>query len=394
VAGTATYSLRLEDVLVERAVLGPVSFSVPPGGTVVVAGESGFGGTTLARVVAGTVSSDAGRIFVDDHDVTDTEPAQRRTVGYLPAGGGLLPNLDIDSSIRYGLRLRGEAGPWLENRIRSVVRALDLEPSLKLRPHQLSPGGRFRAAIARIAVRDPAPVVWVVDATRGGHVRGLRETLARVLPDRPDERPGVLVCVDDSRAPVVTGEADRLLVVSDGKITRSGTPGELRADPPDLLTARLALPPPLPVHTGQVGSGEIRCGPMLLPSPPWLRLGRKVSVGVPRTALSLCLRSDPGKGSVVADVEGTVVDVKPEGARAWVIVQPRCAPEDRWWVEHRGDGGWPRPQWRVADPGEAQKAGAPAVSGDRDSAALVGVRVDPGGLLFFDVMSGERIRPG
>jgi ABC-type sugar transport system ATPase subunit len=367
VAGTATNSLRLEDVRVERAgrtVLGPLSFSVSTGETVVVAGRSGFGGTTLARVVAGTVPPDAGRVYVGDEDVTDAEPAQRHAVGYLPAGGGLLPHLDIESNIRYGLRLRGEEGPWLEHRIRSAVRALDLEPSLKLRPHLLSPGGRFRAAIARIAVRDPVPVLWVVDATRGGHAGGLRELLARVIPDRLAEAPGVLICVTGDSAAAMIGEADRLLVAREGKIARSGVPGEMRVAPPDLLTAMLVLPPPLPVHMGRIVSGEFRCGPMVLPCPPWLDSDRKVSVAVPRTALSLHTPRDP------ADVDAKVMDVKPEGARAWVVVEPLHAPEDRWWVEHWGDGWWPRPQ------------------------RPVGVRVDPDGLLFFDIKSGDRIRAG
>jgi ABC-type sugar transport system ATPase subunit len=367
VAGTATNSLRLQDVRVERAghtVLGPVSFTVPTGETVVVAGKAGFGGTTLARVIAGTVHPETGQVYVGDEDVTEAEPAQRHTVGYLPAGGGLLPHMDIESNIQYGLRLRGEEGAWLGHRVRTVVRALDLEPSLKLRPHHLSPGGRFRAAIARIAVRDPAPVVWVVDATRGGHVGGLRELLARVLPDRVAEPPGVLICVTGDSAPAMIGEADRLLVVRDGKIVRSGAPGEMQVDPPDLLTAMLVLPPPLPVHVGRIAGGWFRCGRMVLPCPPWPEVDRKVSVAMPRTALSL----RPARDS--ADVDATVVDVKPEGARAWVVVEPVDAPEDRWWVEHWGDGWWPRPQ------------------------RPVGVRVDPDGLLFFDIKSGDRIRPG
>lgn len=365
-AGTAEHSLRLNDVWIERAgrtVLGPLSFSVSMGETVVVAGRSGFGGTTLARAIAGTVQPDGGQIAVGDEDVTDVEPAQRHAVGYLPAGGGLLPHLDIESNIRYGLRLRGKGGSCLENRIRTVVRALDLEPSLKLRPHLLSPGGRFRAAIARIAVRNPAPIVWVVDATRGGHAGGLRELLARVSPDAA-EPPGVLICVTGDAAPAMIREADRLLVVRDGKIVRSGAPGEMQIDPPDLSTARLVLPPPLSVHMGRIVSEEFRCGAMVLPCPPWLKSDRRVSVVVPRTALSLRSPRDP------SDVDAKVVDVKPDGARAWVVVEPPHAPGDRWWVEHWGEGWWPRPQ------------------------RSVGVRVDPDGLLFFDVDSGDRIRPG
>lgn len=347
-----------------RTVLGPMSFTVSNGETVVVAGRSGFGGTTLARVVAGTVHPDAGRVHVADEDVTDVEPAQRHTVGFLPAGGGLLPHLDIESNIRYGLRLRGEEGPWLESRLTAVVSALDLEPSLKLHPHHLSPGGRFRAAIARIAVRDPAPVVWVVDATRGGHTGGLRDLLARVSPDRAAEPPGVLICVTGDSAPAMIGEADRLLVVRGGKIVRSGAPCELQVDPPDLATARLVLPPPLPVHMGRTVSEGIRCGAMVLPSPQWLTSDRKVSVAVPRTALSLRTSRD------LSDVDARVVDVKPDGAGAWVVVEPLHVPEDRWWVGHWGDGWWPRPQRQV------------------------GVRVDPDRLLLFDVASGDRIRPG
>lgn len=357
-AGTAEHSLRLNDVWIERAgrtVLGPLSFRVSMGETVVVAGRSGFGGTTLARVIAGTVQPDGGQITIGDEDVTDVEPAQRHTVGYLPAGGGLLPHLDIESNIRYGLRLRGNS----EERVSSVVGALDLKPSLGLRPHELSPGGRFRAAIARIAVRDSTPKLWVVDATRGGHVRGLRDLLARV-PWAPADPPGVLICADDSHASAVTGETDRLLVVQSGKASEPRTPNELRADPPDLLTARLVLPAPLPVRTGNVVTEGIQSGSLLLPRPPRLDPGSgQVCVALPVRALSLFPENRPG------GIRVRVVEVKPEGARVRVTVEPEPAPGERWPVEHHG--WWPRSQLPLS------------------------LRVDPARLLVFDPETGKRI---
>ncbi len=358
-AGTATYSLRLEGVRVEgagRTVLGPLSFTVSTGETVVVAGKSGFGGTTLARVVAGTVHPDTGQVYVGGQDVTEVEPAQRHTVGYLPAGGGLLPHLDIESNIRYGLRLRGNS----EERVSSVVGALDLKPSLGLRPHELSPGGRFRAAIARIAVRDSTPELWVVDATRGGHVPGLRDLLVRVPWPRPADPPGVLICADDSHASAVTGEADQLLVVQSGKASEPRTPAELRTDPPDLLTARLVLPAPLPVRTGNVVSEGIQSGSLLLPRPPRLDLGSgQVRVALPVRALSLSPENRSG------GIRAWVVEVKPEGTRVRVIVEPERAPGERWPVEHHGS--WPRSQ------------------------RPLNLRVDPARLLVFDSETGKRI---
>jgi ABC-type sugar transport system ATPase subunit len=351
-----------------RTVLARLSLSVSPGETVVVAGASGFGGTTLARVIAGTVQPDSGQVWVADEDITDAEPAQRRRVGYLPAGGGLLPHVSTESNIRYGMRLRGESEPWRERRLGDVVRALDLGPSLRLRPHELSPGGRFRAAIARIAVRDPFPTLWVVDGTQGGHVRGLRELLSRVRSKDIAERPAVLICAHDGHTPAVIDEADLLLVVQGGKIVRSGVPRELRADPPDLLTARLTLSPPLPVHTGRVSSQSIECGPLVLPCPSWLTVGGQVSVVLPGRALSL--HSAPGIGHIA----GQMVDVKPEGTRARVTVEPEPVPRDRWLVDHPVDDWWPRPQGSVG--------------------VSVGVRVDPELMLIFDAETGDRIRQG
>ena len=354
-------ALELEGVTVEQAgrlVLDSVSFSVAPETTVAVAGAPGFGGAALARVVAGGVQPVAGAVRLAGENVTGLPPYKRK-VGYVPAGGGLLPHLTAEQNIRYGARLRREPKRLADEHVDAAVEALELRPALDLRPHELSATQRLRVAIARVAARRPQPSTWVVDATADGPAQSLATGVHRA---HLTGKPTILICATDRHHGAELGDAERLLILWDGQITADGRLDAFRADPADLLTARLALPAPLPVHAGRTVVYGIECGSLELPKPEWLHTGERVRVALPAEALSIT----KGGGK---DILTTVVDVKPEGARSKVIVEPRQAPGERWPV--RCDSG-ERPQLRQP----------------------VWVRVDRERILVFHADSGRRRREG
>jgi ABC-type sugar transport system ATPase subunit len=98
-------ALRLKQLSVS-APSGPVEVSarVAPGqlGAIVLPPPAA---RAVARVVAGLAAPRSGRILVGERDVTALAPA-RRQIGYVPAGGGLLPHLTVRRNIGYGLRRR------------------------------------------------------------------------------------------------------------------------------------------------------------------------------------------------------------------------------------------------------------------------------------------------
>lgn len=189
-------TLRLEQLVVATpvATTRPISLQVTAGNHL-VASVDPAPGTALARVVAGLAAPRSGAIYMDGEDVTAVPPARRR-IGYVPAGGALLPHLTIQQNLQYGLRRSPIVRPVAARWVTSVVDQLELAPILDLLPHQLTDAQRLRAAIARAAV--PLPEAMVVDLPypTGGAAR-IGQLIPRIDPGAdPPLAPGtaVLVC--------------------------------------------------------------------------------------------------------------------------------------------------------------------------------------------------------
>jgi ABC-type sugar transport system ATPase subunit len=176
-------------------------------GRLVAATAPAADGTTLARVVAGLAAPRSGRIYVGARDVTDLPPP-RQQIGYVPAGGGLLPQLTVRGNIEYGLRrrelVRHVAWGWMA----TVVDRLELGHTLDLHPHRLTAAQRLRVALARAAVCLPEAVVvdLPVAVAGAGH---LAELVTRATPPATA---GVAVLVCSADATVLAGIPDRVRI--------------------------------------------------------------------------------------------------------------------------------------------------------------------------------------
>ncbi|MFG1881675.1 ATP-binding cassette domain-containing protein [Micromonospora sp. NPDC049102] len=172
---------------------GPVTLDVAFGATVALVAPPRVG-TAVARVLAGLAAPVAGRIMVGDRDVTALAPP-RRQIGYVPAGGALLPQLTVRRNIEYGQRKRERVHEMADDWTATVVDRLELAPTLGLLPHVLSDAQRFRVALARAAVCLPEVLVvdLPVDPPGGSRLGDLLPRLA------PPGAPGVatLVCTAD-----------------------------------------------------------------------------------------------------------------------------------------------------------------------------------------------------
>src|SRR5216117_3243837 len=87
------------------AAVRDVSLTVEPGELVTLLGPSGCGKTTTLRIVAGFEQPDAGRVYVDGHDVTGFM-VYRRNVGFVFQNYALFPHLTVFDNVAYGLSVR------------------------------------------------------------------------------------------------------------------------------------------------------------------------------------------------------------------------------------------------------------------------------------------------
>jgi ABC-type sugar transport system ATPase subunit len=163
--------------------------------------------TALARTVAGLVKPVSGQVLVGRIDVTGKSPGARQ-IGYVPAGGALLPHLTVGQNIEYLIWHREAVHDLVRNWKDALVYHLELNPVLDLRPHEITPQQRIRAAIARAVLSSPE--VLVFDLPDAGVTGSLRELLSGVVTAGAT-RPSTVVFTGDA---TVLAEADRVVVAS------------------------------------------------------------------------------------------------------------------------------------------------------------------------------------
>ena len=146
-----------------RAVDG-VSFDIWPGEVFGLAGESGSGKSTIARMVLGLVRPTAGAVLIDGHDALRLrhEHGFRRNLQMVSQnpGSSLNPRRSVGQSIAVPLEAHGHPRATLRARIGELLDLVELQPSFAARyPHELSGGQKQRVAIARALALSPRLVV-------------------------------------------------------------------------------------------------------------------------------------------------------------------------------------------------------------------------------------------
>ena len=137
--------------------LDGVSVELEAAASLALVGESGSGKTTLLRCFNRLVEPDAGVVRVGSLDVSTVEPvALRRSIGYVPQDGGLLPHWRVRRNVELVLRLNGHPAP--RDRADQALELVGLDPGrfAERWPRELSGGQRQRVAIARALAAEPA----------------------------------------------------------------------------------------------------------------------------------------------------------------------------------------------------------------------------------------------
>jgi len=214
-----------------RSFTATVELTVADAETVALVGPSGAGKTTVLRVVAGLLHPASGRVTVGGEPWLDTGagidlPPESRSVGYLFQEYALFPHLDVAQNVRFGARDRGDVAELLERfRISHLADA---------RVRSLSGGERQRVALARALARRPDVLLLdeplsALDAHTRAEVRAeLNELIAGV------GLPTILVTHDFEDAASL---ADRVAVVSEGRILQLDTPSALVSQPNEPFVA-------------------------------------------------------------------------------------------------------------------------------------------------------------
>jgi osmoprotectant transport system ATP-binding protein len=138
--------------------VGDLSLAVPSGEIAVLVGPSGCGKTTVLRMINRLIEPTAGRIYLDDEDVTTVDPVGlRRRIGYVIQQVGLFPHQTIATNVATVPRLLGWSRARVDARVNELLAIVGLEPDdyRDRYPAQLSGGQRQRVGVARALAADP-----------------------------------------------------------------------------------------------------------------------------------------------------------------------------------------------------------------------------------------------
>jgi sulfate transport system ATP-binding protein len=211
--------------------LNDVSLDIRSGELIALLGPSGSGKTTLLRLIAGLETPTAGRIFFGDEDAS-SKTVQQRNVGFVFQAYALFRNMTVLENISFGLKVRPRVTrpPRAEIRKRAME-LLDLVQLSGLHdrfPQQLSGGQRQRVALARALAIEPR--VLLLDEPFGALDAQVRKELRKWLREIHDKTGHTTVFVTHDQEEALE-LADRLVVMSQGKIEQVGTPDDVYDKP-------------------------------------------------------------------------------------------------------------------------------------------------------------------
>ncbi len=196
-------------------------------------GPSGCGKTTTLRLIAGFEQPTAGRILLDDVDVSGVPP-HKRNVNTVFQSYALFPFLTVFDNVAFGLRGRRLDKAELSRRVYEALELVKLRSFEKRRPSQLSGGQQQRVALARALVLHPS--VLLLDEPLGALDAKLRRSLKIELKALQEQVGITFLYVTHDQEEALT-MSDRLAVMRHGRIVQLGSPHEVYEEPADTYVA-------------------------------------------------------------------------------------------------------------------------------------------------------------
>jgi len=216
-------------------VIHGVDLDIEDGEFVVFVGPSGCGKSTLLRMIAGLESITGGEMLIGGDVVNDIPPSQRG-IAMVFQSYALYPHMTVYDNMAFGMRIAKASKAEIKKRVGEAADILQLTPYLDRLPKALSGGQRQRVAIGRAICRDPK--VFLFDEPLSNLDAALRVAtrieIAKLKESLPES---TMIYVTHDQVEAMT-LADRIVVLSAGKIEQVGSPIELYERPANLFVAQ------------------------------------------------------------------------------------------------------------------------------------------------------------
>ncbi|WP_319372271.1 ABC transporter ATP-binding protein [uncultured Ilyobacter sp.] len=267
------------------------SLKIEKGEFVTLLGESGCGKTTLLKIISGIIEDYSGEIYIDGEDVRG-KSTKEKGLSMVFQDSLLLPNLNVEDNVAFGLKIMGLPKKDRIQRAREVLEELGLKGFEKRHPYDLSGGQRQRVSIARALVMEPK--LLLMDEPFSALDENLRGKLQKMLKSIQRKYRSTILFVTHDRNEAFY-LSDKIAIMDSGSLVQFDTPKNLYENPISTFAARfLGINN---IFSGEIKKGIFYSGNIRIPV-AGSDNAEKVSLALKSEDLRVTLEGKPG------DVEG------------------------------------------------------------------------------------------
>ncbi len=215
-------------------VIKGVDLSIENGEFVIFVGPSGCGKSTLLRMISGLEEASRGDILINGESVVSKPPSERG-LAMVFQSYALYPHMSVRENVGFGLKTAGAPKSEIANKVDYAAGVLKLDDYLDRRPKALSGGQRQRVAIGRAIVREPK--AFLFDEPLSNLDAALRVEMRFEIAKLHQTLGSTMIYVTHDQVEAMT-LADKIVVLSAGKIEQVGSPRELYEHPDNLFVAQ------------------------------------------------------------------------------------------------------------------------------------------------------------
>ena len=234
------YSKETEEVQVSVRAVDDVSFEIEKGSFTAIIGKNGSGKSTLAKNLNGLLIPTSGVVYVGGFDTRDDEHIWdvRQTAGMVFQNpDNQLVSAIVEDDVAFGPENLGVPPEEIRKRVDKALEEVNMEAFKKKAPHLLSGGQKQRIAIAGVVAMKPQCIIFD-EPTAMLDPKGRKEIMAIIDELHAEGITVVLIThfMDE------TVNADRLIIMNEGKVLLDGTPEEVFSHRDLILSVNLDVP--------------------------------------------------------------------------------------------------------------------------------------------------------
>jgi len=214
----------------------------------VLLGPSGCGKSTTLRLIGGLENTTSGNIYLDEKDVTNTDPKDR-DLAFVFQNYALYPHMNVRKNLSFSLKLKKQSTNLISKKVLEVSELLQIQNLLERKPSELSGGQRQRVALGRALVRNPK--AFLLDEPLSNLDARLRALMRTELIRIQKMLKATFVYVTHDQVEAMT-MATKICIMNEGEILQIGTPEEIYLKPNCIFVANFLANPLNNIHKTKI----------------------------------------------------------------------------------------------------------------------------------------------